>query len=87
MENKIQQLFLEKDQISLQKDILPLVLEEFKLLQMNDEMYVMACEFVKQQLCALYVAGMSVVCYPIFDGNPQQSKIVVVDMTWEVVER
>lgn len=85
MENNIERLFLEQDQISLQKDILPLVLEEFEQSFLDEAMFAMACEFVKQQLYAIHITGMPMVCYPVFGGEPQGGILSVVDMIWEKI--
>lgn len=83
MENKIQQLLMEHDQVSMTKDVLPLVLEEFELTVMDAAMYDMACQFVKQQLYAVQLSGIQVVCYPVFSGQPHSGTLSVVDIIWE----
>lgn len=85
MENKIEQFFLRQDQVSLQKDILPLVLEEFELSCLDEATCAMACEFVKQHLCAIHILGIQTVCYPIFSGEPQSGTLSVIDMVWEKI--
>lgn len=85
MENKIEQLFLGQDQVSLQNDILPLVLEEFELSCLDETSYVMASEFVKQNLYAVHISGIQTVCYPVFSGEPQSGTLSVVDMVWEKI--
>ena len=85
MENKIERLFLKHDQVSLQKDILPLVLEEFELSCLDETTYILACEFVKQQLYAIHISGIQTVCYPVFSGEPQNGTLSVVDMVWEKI--
>lgn len=85
MKNKIQQLLMERDQISMTKDVLPLVLEEFELSQMDEEICAMACKFVKQQLHAVHLSGIQVVCYPVFSGEPNGCSLSVVDMIWEKI--
>lgn len=85
MENKIEQLFLRQDQVSLQKDILPLVLEEFEQTNLDEAMYAMACDFVKQQLYAIHISGIQTVCYPVFRGEPQSGILSVVDVVWEKI--
>lgn len=86
MENRIEQLFLEQDQVSLQNDILPLVLEEFERSRLDETSYVMAGEFVKQNLYAIHISGIQTVCYPIFSGEPRSGTLSVVDMVWEKVQ-
>lgn len=86
MENKLAQLFLEQDQVSLQNDILPLVLEEFELSCLDETSCIMASEFVKQNLYAVHISGIQTVCYPVFSGEPQSGTLSVVDMVWEKVQ-
>lgn len=87
VENKIEKLFLGHDQVSLQTDILPVVLEEFEQQSFTPEICTMACEFVKQSLYALFVQGVHVVCSPIFNGNPNCCELSVIDMVWDVICR
>lgn len=86
MKNKIEQLFVEQDQVSLTKDILPLVLEEFELSCMDETSCAMASEFVKQNLYAIHISGIQTVCYPVFSGEPQNGTLSVVDMVWEKIQ-
>lgn len=86
MENRIEQLFLEQDQVSLQNDILPLVLEEFEPSCLDEMSCAMASEFVKQNLYAIHISGIQTVCYPVFSGEPQSGTLSVVDMVWEKVQ-
>lgn len=70
----------------MQNDILPLVLEEFERSRLDETSYVMAGEFVKQNLYAVHISGIQTVCYPVFSGEPRSGTLSVVDMVWEKVQ-
>lgn len=86
MENKIMQLLMEKGEVSMNSDIFPILFEEFGNTPLNEQTYVMASDFLQQQLHAVFAAGINVVCIPQFMGIPQTGTLFVNDMIYKVVK-
>jgi hypothetical protein len=86
MENKILQLLMENGQVSMNKDIFPVLLDEFGDMPLNEQTYELAGNFVEQLLCVVYAAGINVVCVPQFSGEPQTGTLFVNDIVYKVVE-
>lgn len=86
MENKIMQLLMEKGEVSMNNDIFPILFEEFGNAPLNEQTYAMASDFISQQLYAVYVAGINVVCTPQFMGVPQTGTLFVNDIVYKVVK-
>ena len=85
MENKILQLLMENGQVSMNKDIFPVLLDEFEGVFLNEQTYELAGNFVEQLLYAAYAAGINVVGVPQFSGEPHTGTLFVNDIVYKVV--
>ena len=75
-----------KRKVSLVDDVLPIILEEFGECPLNERLYAMISEFMRQQLCAAHCAGISVVCIPQFSGNAKTGNLFIQDFIYEVIK-
>lgn len=86
VKNKIVQLLMEKDELSLNNDILPLVFEEFRNTPLNRQTCVMINDFISQQLYGVCAAGIDLVCIPQFTVNLQKGIVSMDDIVYKVVK-
>lgn len=85
MENKILELFEKQDTVSLHKDIIPILFEEFGEEPLSDIICEQAAIYTEQLLCGVMLAGVTVICIPQFDCVPEQNIMVVTDMLYKKV--
>lgn len=85
MENKILELLEKNGQVSMSNDIFPLLWNEFDHSILKKETYVQAQVFIEQLLYGCYLAGVNVICVPVFDGNANTGSMDVVDMIYKVL--
>lgn len=86
MENKIMQLLMEKGEVSMNRDIFPMLFEEFGNVPLKEQTYATMSDFIEQQLHAVFVAGINVVCIPQFMGVPKTGTLFVNDMIYKVIK-
>ena len=86
MENKIMKLLMEKGLVSMNNDIFPILFEEFGEAPLNEQTYVLASDFIRQQLGAVQCAGINIICVPQFSGIPHTGTLFVNDVVYEVVK-
>ncbi len=84
VENKVMKLLEENGRVSLMNDILPVVMKEFKNQPSSGRIDKMMQEFIKQNLCAAYTAGMHVVAVPVFKHD-YHGNVSVIDFVYEVI--
>lgn len=85
MENKILELFEKQDTVSLHKDIIPILFEEFGEEPLSDMICEQAAIYTEQLLCGVMLAGVTVICVPQFGCIPEQRIMVVTDMLYKKV--
>ena len=85
MENKILELLEKQDTVSLHKDIIPILFEEFGNEPLSDVVCEQAAIYTEQLLCGVMVTGMNVICVPKFACIPEQGIMIVEDMLYKKV--
>ena len=66
MENKILELLEQKDSVSMNDDIFPLVEKEFEGQVIGAELYELAHQYISQLLYGVHTAGVAVIAVPKF---------------------
>lgn len=73
------ELLMKNGQVSLVQDVMPLAIEEVRVLDCG-----LISNFIEQQLYAVHIAGVSVVCVPKFSLESQTDSMQVTDMIYKV---
>lgn len=84
MENKIAKLFEEKKRVSLMNDIIPIVLDKYKISECTTELNNTMQEYIRQELLAAYFAGYPVVAVPVFQHD-HHGNVNIVDYIYELI--
>lgn len=85
MGNKILELMNNNNQVSLVKDILPMVFDEFAQQSLCPATLSMMQDYVTQLLYSCSISGVVVVCVPVFAMGSIPGEVVVDDMIYKKI--
>lgn len=85
MGNKILELMNNNNQVSLVKDILPMVFDEFAQQNLCSATLSMMQDYVTQLLYSCSISGVVVVCVPVFAMGSISGEVVVDDMIYKKI--
>lgn len=85
MGNKILELMNNNNQVSLVKDILPMVFDEFAQQSLCPATLSMMQDYVTQLLYSCSISGVVVVCVPVFAMGSISGEVVVDDMIYKKI--
>lgn len=85
MGNKILELMNNNNQVSLVKDILPMVFDEFAQQNLCLATLSMMQDYVTQLLYSCSISGVVVVCVPVFAMGSIPGEVVVDDMIYKKI--